>query len=1043
MARHLSRTRVATALVVSLSLAVGPLSLQASADAGTFGETRIPATMRVIPAYGSVTSVGPSGFLHVAVDPSGAGGLEWTGLDGSSRKLAGTQSVDPVEYYGTASDVVALPPARGTSDVQLRDMATDETITLTVPSGQSYNRTIGTTVVTRGGVRADGEWTELHLLDDDNGTTVDRPVTGLPEGSSILFVLRAGLHGFLTMLRVPGQDTTQYAWIDLDAAHATPLPYGTVYGNSTVTARHLVTPQPGGVRIYEQGRFDAPVREVEVSLKDSKVLGVVGDSLIVARYDPAFGTKTYQAAQYRVVAVPFDGSGERTLLARAVADRIAVRPDGGVQLVGGQSAEDYGYQAITAGADGVPNATRVLRVPPVPMQIQRLTVDHGIVRTLEYGDGITHAYDRRLVEAQPGYGERRRIGSLPVPLNRCSSGNGSCPELYPTGDGRSVYRGMVSRDGTWEPTLFVVGRGEAFPGTPRETGLQDSFDESDHQVRIIGASGNLVLVEGTPVGGGRELRVIDIDSGKVVHKESYRAGALWGTTLWTSTPNGTVTARDTRTGATLTTVTVGTGCVSIVDLQAVGKWLYWRCQTSSAPSAAGVYDLQARKSLALPAVNATTYLAGQAYLGDGRIAVRGQQGLDVYGLQTGTPVRQATVGAGLVAMDARNGDIAYTAPGQTVHVLHTGRPAAALVSPYRSVGARVETDSTPLTWKGEWWLSEPAASWTVEVRHRATGRLVATRSGGPAEYSVATQWDGRDAAGGLLPNGAYTWTLTAQPADGQGAPLVQSGTVGLTGGTTVWRDHIGGSTLPDGIGDLLTVRSSGTLTFHRGDGAGKFSSTMSTGGWPASVRALPYGDLNGDRCADVLVRPGDGTLRLYKPACGSVPKPTTPYTSLGSGWNQYDVMTSPGDVTQDGRPDLIARNSSTGTVYLYKGTSTGRLSARVKLWDNWKVYKKIVGVGDINGDGIGDLLAQDTSNNLYRYSGRGNGAFTPRVKLSANWGGSYNTVVGVGDITGDGKADLVARHATGTLHRLTGSGRGTFSGPVKIGTGWQIYKTLS
>ncbi|GAA3155973.1 hypothetical protein GCM10017687_87500 [Streptomyces echinatus] len=44
-----------------------------------------------------------------------------------------------------------------------------------------------------------------------------------------------------------------------------------------------------------------------------------------------------------------------------------------------------------------------------------------------------------------------------------------------------------------------------------------------------------------------------------------------------------------------------------------------------------------------------------------------------------------------------------------------------------------------------------------------------TRSGGPAEYSIAAEWDGRDATGGLLPNGLYTWTLTAQPARSVGS----------------------------------------------------------------------------------------------------------------------------------------------------------------------------------------------------------------------------------------------------------------------------------
>jgi hypothetical protein len=210
------------------------------------------------------------------------------------------------------------------------------------------------------------------------------------------------------------------------------------------------------------------------------------------------------------------------------------------------------------------------------------------------------------------------------------------------------------------------------------------------------------------------------------------------------------------------------------------------------------------------------------------------------------------------------------------------------------------------------------------------------------------------------------------------------------------------------------------------------------------VKAVPFGDLSGDRCNDVLVRLSSGALRLYKPACGAALKPSTSYTTLGtSGWNQYDVLTSPGDISGDGRPDLLARNTSTGDVYLYKGTSAGKLAARVKLYANWKTYKKVVGVGDVNGDGIGDLLAQDKSNTVYRYYGIGRGTFGARAKLFTAWGASYNTVIGTGDITGDGKADLVSRDTSGNLYRNSGDGKGSFGARVKIATGWGGYKSLS
>ncbi|NUO41315.1 MAG: VCBS repeat-containing protein, partial [Streptomyces sp.] len=83
------------------------------------------------------------------------------------------------------------------------------------------------------------------------------------------------------------------------------------------------------------------------------------------------------------------------------------------------------------------------------------------------------------------------------------------------------------------------------------------------------------------------------------------------------------------------------------------------------------------------------------------------------------------------------------------------------------------------------------------------------------------------------------------------------------------------------------------------------------------------------------------------------------------------------------------------------------------------------------------------SNVLYRYDGKGDGTFKARVKLFTDWGGSYNVVVGVGDITDDGRADIVSRDTSGNLYRNSGDGKGSFGARVKIATGFGGYKSLS
>ncbi|MEV6022789.1 VCBS repeat-containing protein [Streptomyces sp. NPDC052036] len=177
-------------------------------------------------------------------------------------------------------------------------------------------------------------------------------------------------------------------------------------------------------------------------------------------------------------------------------------------------------------------------------------------------------------------------------------------------------------------------------------------------------------------------------------------------------------------------------------------------------------------------------------------------------------------------------------------------------------------------------------------RNRATGATLRTLSGGAAHDAVRTSWNGRTSTGAYVPSGTYSWTLTVAPADKHGASATASGSLKLTGGAAVRRDHVGS----DGIGDLLTLTPSGALTFHQGDGAGKFSTKTTASGRPASIMAVPFGDLNGDRCDDVLVRLNSGALRAYRPGCGKALTTSTTYTTRGtSGWNQYNVLTSPGD----------------------------------------------------------------------------------------------------------------------------------------------------
>ncbi|MET9296768.1 VCBS repeat-containing protein [Streptomyces sp. NPDC003077] len=154
-------------------------------------------------------------------------------------------------------------------------------------------------------------------------------------------------------------------------------------------------------------------------------------------------------------------------------------------------------------------------------------------------------------------------------------------------------------------------------------------------------------------------------------------------------------------------------------------------------------------------------------------------------------------------------------------------------------------------------------------------------------------------------------------------------------------------------------------------------------------------------------------------------------------------VTAVGDLTGDGITDVLAVETATGDLYRYSGPDyTGSDTARVKIGFGWDSVSNIVGVGDLTGDGIPDILAVDAeTGNLYRYSGP-NYSGRDKVQIGTNWNSMAN-VTAVGDLTGDGKPDIIAvETSSGKLFRYSGP---DYSGGsrVQIGTGWNVYSSIT
>ncbi|MFB7439030.1 FG-GAP-like repeat-containing protein [Streptomyces mirabilis] len=1015
-ARATARGVVAALAVLAVTAGPGPLAVTADADNGAggtaFAAEKVFQVDRYLPRRDRIYSAGPHGYLHAQEDRSG---FLWTSYDtGTTTELGDLARLEVPAYLGSSSDVVA-DVVSPTQKVVLRDLSAGTTTDVALTHG-AYAATFGTHVLTQA---RDTAGNRVLWLYGDGAPAEGTLVDGWPTGITANFTVLGGDSGTAVLGYTLGNGTRHLALVDLATARVTGDVVVPVAPTGVVLSTDRLVWWSDLKVAHVLDRADLSAAATTVTLPGTEgtpSVGIAGRWLVVACSVPWDPNNPTDKSGERLMAVPLTGGDPITLLRHANTSLVTA-PDGSLLTVGGIDAGHWAARRITDTGADTPTLTELTAIPPMAARIAQLSLQNGTLATDEPNSTFLGAYYTRRIAAD---------GTPGAPTWQTWNVRGAGP--YATGDGQAVTF-------TAEPDPTVGSYVQSLDNTA-------GFFLPSAAGTVLDITGRYAIVNGSSP-AKQYVGDLGVYTYRPILTRSVTAASVWGTSLWTpSSGTGVLTAKDLKTGKTTDTVSTGAPCVP-KELQAVGRWIYWSCGPTAT---AGVWDRTAKKNIPVP--------AGQALLGDGYLVrhdtTAGALQLTAFADGTATTRKIGDLAAGTSSLrgvtwtvDKFGGPAAYVDADKRIHLVPSG-VATQRLSAIESEVTDNAGESSAAT--NPWWhwrglLSKPAASWQATLTSKATGAVVRTLSGGEVSGNLTAHWDNRDSKGALVPDGTYTFKLTAPAADGSGPALAVSQTVKVSDGAAVRRDFTNGAGwAPDGIGDALTLTSSGVVDYRPGNGTGGFGKTVAASGWPSSVTLVPFGDLNGDRRNDVLVRFSSGELRVYRTMLGQAFLTSTPHTSLGTGWNQYNVLTSPGDITGDGRPDLIARKASTGELFLYKGTSTGKLSGRVRIAANWSGYKKVVGVGDFDGDGRGDLLAQDRSNTLWRYDGNGSGGFKPRVKVASGWGSSYNVVVGVGDITGDGKADIVSRDTSGNLWRNSGNGSGSFGPRTKIASGWQAYK---
>lgn len=231
---------------------------------------------------------------------------------------------------------------------------------------------------------------------------------------------------------------------------------------------------------------------------------------------------------------------------------------------------------------------------------------------------------------------------------------------------------------------------------------------------------------------------------------------------------------------------------------------------------------------------------------------------------------------------------------------------------------------------------------------------------------------------------------------------------------------------------FLNTGTSGTISYAA-------KRDFATGSTP---RSIAIGDLDGDGKADLAVaNAGSNNVSVLRNISTS---------GLLSFATRADFPTSSapssvaiGDLDGDGKADLAVANKTNNRVSVLRNSSAlGAISYDASIYFNTGLSPNSVAIGDLDGDGKLDLVvANEGSNNVSVLRNTSTSvAISYNTKQDFNSGSGPNSVA-IGDLDGDGKADLAV--ANGSSYQVSVLRNSSSLGTINYDDKVDFYAGLS
>lgn len=259
----------------------------------------------------------------------------------------------------------------------------------------------------------------------------------------------------------------------------------------------------------------------------------------------------------------------------------------------------------------------------------------------------------------------------------------------------------------------------------------------------------------------------------------------------------------------------------------------------------------------------------------------------------------------------------------------------------------------------------------------------------------------------------------------------------------------------DGHSGLMAIDGSGNLWYYAGsgflnDGFNGWAAVNEFGsGWSAFKKVFRVTNWNDDDTESIMAVSSNGNLYEWNTDGDGDFLNNGASTLIGTGWNEFSDIMVVNNWTGDGHADLLGRTPS-GSLYLYETNGSGG-------WENngigqligtgWNEFNTVLTPGNWKGDGNQALIGRTPNGTLFLYESNEAGGWQNNgigQQIGTGWN-VFKTFMSPGDFNGDGLIDMIGITPAGAMDLYETDGHGNWlngGAGIQIGTGWNVFTSV-